>query len=133
MMNLNTAIKPLAIMGVLILTLSGCQRDYYIKPAENVIPVHQPGDTRLSCEQLDRQIGRLQRAATSMVPPDFLNDSSNDAAMFAGSFVFTPAYLYLLKNEWVDKPKQYERINAMVKRIELLQTYKAEKHCFERR
>jgi hypothetical protein len=121
-------------IGLLALVVfSGCKREYYIKPAEGVIPVHQPGDSKMDCHQLDFQIGELQHDVLDLIPPDFTGDAGNQAAMVTGTFLFSPAYLYLLQNELVDKPKQYERIEAMVKRIELLQRYKAQKHCFERR
>jgi hypothetical protein len=116
-----------------LLVLGGCKRDYYIKPTEGVMPLHQPGDSKLNCAQLDFQIGELQHNVMDLIPPDFTGDAGNQAAMVTGTFLFSPAYLYLLQNELVDKPRQYERIEAMVKRIELLQRYKAQQHCFERR
>lgn len=126
-------ITSLFIVLLAMLSLSACKREYYIKPAKGVIPLHQPGDSKLSCEQLDFQIGDLQQNALDLIPPDFTADPGNQAAMVTGTFLFSPAYLYLLQNELVDKPKQYERIEAIVKRIQLLQRYKAQQHCFERR
>lgn len=121
-------------LGLLLtLGLGACKRDYYIKPAEGVMPVHQPGDSKLNCQQLDFQIGDLQNEVLNLIPPDFTGDAGNQAAMVTGTFLFSPAYLYLLQNELVDKPRQFERIQAMVKRIEVLQRYKAQQHCFESR
>lgn len=124
--------KLLPLLALLLL-LGACDRSYYLKPTENVMPIHHPGDSKLSCYDLDTQIGNLQRQVNAMVPPDFYADGGNNAAIFAGTFLFTPAFLYTLQNEMIDKPREFERINAMAKRIELLQRYKAQKHCFERR
>ena len=132
-MSKRKLIRALFIGLLAALLLNGCQRDYYIKPTEGVIPLHQPGDDKLSCAQLDFQIGELQRGTLDLIPPGFTGDAGNQAAMVTGTFLFSPAYLYLLQNELVDKPREYERIEAMVKRIELLQRYKAQQHCFERR
>jgi len=112
--------------------LGACERGYYLKPTENVMPVHQPGDSKLDCYQLDTQIGELHRQINAAIPADFSSDGGNNAAIFTGTFIFTPAYLYTLKNEMIDKPREYERINAMIQRLELLQRNKAQKHCFER-
>ncbi|MDH5361647.1 MAG: hypothetical protein OEX03_13830 [Gammaproteobacteria bacterium] len=116
----------------LLLALTACDRSYYLKPTENVMPIHQPGDSKLNCYELDSQIGDMHRQVSEMIPPDFYADGSNNAAIFTGTFLFTPAYLYTLQNEMINKPREYERIDAMVKRIQLLQRYKAQKHCFER-
>ncbi|MBD3671079.1 MAG: hypothetical protein HUJ29_09925 [Gammaproteobacteria bacterium] len=126
-------VSTIIIALALALLANGCKKEYYLKPTEGVIPVHQPGDSQLDCAQLDTQIGDLQRDIQAMIPPDFTGDAGNQAAMVTGTFLFSPAYLYLLQNELVDKPRQYERIEAMVKRVELLQRYKAQRHCFERR
>lgn len=122
---LLTALLGLSLLG-------GCQKEYYLKPTEGVIPIHQPGDSQLDCVQLDQQIGDLQIQIRTMIPPDFTGDAGNQAAMVTGTFLFSPAYLYLLQNEMVDKPRQYERIEAMIRRVEVLQRYKAQRHCFER-
>jgi len=132
-MSQRKLILALFIGLLALVALNGCKRDYYLKPTEGVIPVHQPGDSKLTCAQLDFQIGELQRDALALIPPDFTGDAGNQAAMVTGTFLFSPAYLYMLQNELVDKPREYERIEAMVKRIELLQRYKAQQHCFERR
>lgn len=116
----------------LLTVLAACDRSTYLKPTENVMPIHQPGDSKLNCYELDSQIGDIHRQVSAMIPPDFYADGSNNAAIFTGTFLFTPAYLYTLQNEMIDKPREYERIDAMVKRIQLLQRYKAQKHCFER-
>lgn len=133
LMSQRKLILALFIGLFTVTALSACKRDYYLKPTEGVMPVHQPGDSKLNCQQLDFQIGELQRDVLTLIPPDFTGDAGNQAAMVTGTFLFSPAYLYLLQNELVDKPRQYERIEAMVKRIELLQRYKAQLHCFERR
>lgn len=132
-MSQRKLIHALSLGLLAMLILSGCQRDYYLKPTEGVIPLHQPGDGALTCAQLDFQIGEMQRGIQELIPPDFTADAGNQAAMVTGTFLFSPAYLYLLQNELVDKPRDYERIEAMVKRMELLQRYKAQQHCFERR
>lgn len=131
-MKRHNLLKLLPLLG-LLLTLGACERSYYLKPTENVMPIHQPGDSKLSCYELDTQIGDMHRQAAAMIPPDFYADGANNAAIFTGTFLFTPAYLYTLQNEMIDKPREFERIDAMAKRIELLQRYKAQKHCFERR
>lgn len=68
-----------------------------------------------------------------MAPEGFSSDRSNAAAAAVGTFAFTPAYLYILKNELLDKPKQRMHIEAITARVELLRNYKAEKHCYESR
>lgn len=120
----------IAVVG---LSIVGCSREDVLKPTDNVIPVHQPGDSEMSCAELDKEIGLLYQLAMQMAPKGFADDPLNQGAMAMGTFVFTPAYLYALRNELIDKPRQYERINAIIQRIEVLQRYKAEKHCFERR
>lgn len=131
-MKRHTLFKLLPALA-LLLALGACDRSYYLKPTENVMPIHQPGDSKLSCYELDTQIGDLHRQVSAMIPSDFYADGGNNAAIFTGTFLFTPAYLYTLQNEMIDKPREFERINAMAKRIELLQRHKAQKHCFERR
>jgi hypothetical protein len=130
---MSTKTTLLLLLSVMTVGNYACSREDVVKPTENVIAVHQPGDSEMSCAELDKEIGLLYQMAAEMAPKKFAADPLNQGAMAIGTFVFTPAYLYALRNELIDKPRQYERINAIIKRIEVLQRYKAEKHCFERR
>ncbi|GEM_PF-2177469 len=117
----------------LLLALGGCGQSSLVKPPEDAVALHQPGDKKLSCRQLDRKIHRLYGEAQRLAPKDFSEDNSNTAAAVVGTFAFTPAYLHILQNELMDKPKQRMRITAITERIEVLRQYKAEKHCYESR
>ena len=116
-----------------MLTVGGCSQNSLVKPPEDAVALHQPGDKKLTCRQLDREINRLYREAQRLAPKDFSEDNSNTAAAVIGTFAFTPAYLHILQNELMDKPKQRMRITAITERIELLRDYKARKHCYESR
>ncbi len=115
------------------LTLGGCSHNSLVKPPEDAVTLHQPGDKKLGCRQLDQKIHHLYVEAQRLAPRDFGEDDSNTAAAVVGTFAFTPAYLHILQNELMDKPKQRMRINAITERIELLRQYKAQKHCYESR
>lgn len=134
-MQTSPIFKQTTMLIVILMTMTSfaCSREDVLKPTENVIAVHQPGDSEMSCAALDKEIGLLYQLAQQMMPKSFASDPLNQGSMAIGTFVFTPAYLYALRNELIDKPRQYERIEAIIKRIEVLQRYKAEKHCFERR
>ncbi len=122
------------IWGLFIVQMLGaCSQSSLVKPPEDMVVLHQNGDKNLSCRQLDREIDMLHGKAQRLAPRDFSEDSGNAAAAVAGTFVFTPAYLYILRNELMDKPKQRMQITAIIDRIELLRRYKAEKHCYESR
>ncbi len=120
-------------IGLSALLGSACSQNPLIEPPNDRVSLHQKGDRKLSCHQLDRQIQDLYRQAAKLAPKGYHEDEGNAAAAVAGTFAFTPAYLYILQNELIDKPKQRIRITAITERVELLQRYKAEKHCYESR
>ncbi len=115
------------------LLFAGCSQNSLVKPPEDAVALHQEGDERLSCRQLDSNIQQLYRQARQLAPKDFSADRSNSAAAAVGTLAFTPAYLHILKNELLDKPKQRMRIEAIAARVELLRDYKAQRHCYESR
>ncbi len=121
------------LLLTLVMGTTACTREDILKPTDNVIAVHQPGDSEMSCAELDTEIGLLYQQALEMAPPGFADDSLNQGSMIIGTLYFSPAFLYTLRNELIDKPRVYERIDAIIKRIEVLKRYKAAKHCFERR
>ncbi len=116
-----------------MLAVGGCSHNSLVKPPEDTVALHQPGDKKLTCRKLDRKIQHLYREAQRLAPREFNEDNSNAAAAVIGTFAFTPAYLHILQNELMDKPKQRMRIAAITERIELLRNYKAQKHCYESR
>ncbi|MGM0411985.1 MAG: hypothetical protein ACQERG_01555 [Pseudomonadota bacterium] len=121
-----------ALIGaVVLMLLAGCAREVYLEPTENVVEVRQAGDKQLTCGELDQRIGDLYGQAMDFAPEGFHEDQGNTAAGSIGTFAFSPAYLYVLRNEVVDKPRQRERFDAVTGRIEWLQQLKARKHCFE--
>lgn len=124
-------ISVLALVGPgIVMLLAGCAREVYVEPAET-IEVRQAGDERLTCGELDRRIGNLYGRAMEFAPEGFHEDRGNAVAGSIGTFAFSPAYLYVLRNEVVDKPRERERFDAVTERIEWLQQLKARKHCFE--
>ncbi|MFP4130607.1 MAG: hypothetical protein ACLFTX_04115 [Thiohalospira sp.] len=125
-------VPALALVGVgLLMVLAGCSREVYLEPTEDVVEVRQAGDRQLTCGDLDRRIGELYDQAMEFAPEGFHQDRGNAVAGGIGTFAFSPAYLYILRNEIVDKPRQRERFDAVTERIEWLQQLKARKHCFE--
>lgn len=127
----NGPMKITSIIISLLLMLAGCASNVIVEPPKDMVAVHQPGDSSMSCAELDLEIGMLYQQALAKAPPGFLEDQGSTSAAFIGTFAFAPSYLYLLHNELVDKPKDQMRVNAMLRRIEVLQRYKASKHCFE--
>ncbi len=117
----------------LLLSIGACSQNPLVEKPQDTVPLHQPGDRKLSCRELDRQVQELYRRAVRLAPKGFHEDQSNTAAAAVGTFAFTPAYLHILHNELMHKPKQRMRIEAVTERIELLQRYKAERHCYESR
>lgn len=117
--------------AAMLMLLAGCAREVYLEPTENVIEVRQHGDERLTCGELDRRIGNLYGQAMEFAPEGFHEDRGNTVAGSIGTFAFSPAYLYVLGNEVVDKPRERERFDAVTSRIDWLQQLKARKHCFE--
>lgn len=117
----------------LLLLVGACSQNPLVEKPQDIVPLHQPGDRKLSCREMDRQIQALYRQAAKLAPKGFHEDQSNRAAAAVGTLAFSPAYLHILNNELIHKPKQRMRIAAISDRIDLLQRYKAEKHCYESR
>jgi len=124
-------LPALALVGAgIVMLLAGCAREVYLEPADT-IEVRQAGDEQLTCGELDRRIGNLYSRAMEFAPDSFHEDRGNTVAGSIGTFAFSPAYLYVLRNEVVDKPRERERFDAVTARIDWLQQLKARKHCFE--
>jgi len=124
---------PVLCAAGLLLFTGACSQNPLVEKPKDLVPLHQPGDRKLACRELDTRIQTLYQQATRLAPQGFHEDQGNTAAAMAGTFAFTPAYLYLLQNELIHKPEQRMRIAAITERIELLQRYKAERHCYESR
>jgi len=76
-------------LSAMLLASAGCSRSDVLKPTEGVIAVHQPGDSEMSCEALDTEIGLLYQQAMAMAPKNFASDPLNQGAMVVGTFVFS--------------------------------------------
>lgn len=94
-----------------------------------VSPTPFPGESSMSCAELEREIASLT-PLTYSYKPGFYDNPYQGAAILTGTLSTPVYYLYSAFDYFLDY-RESSRILPTQDRLERLRHLKAEKHCFE--